>query len=344
MKPTRRQALATSLILTASGLPSFAWPQAASQAASPQAAARESSPASAKWPQRAVKLLVGFPPGSTPDLSARTIAEPLAAALGQPVIVENRAGASGNIAADLVAKATDDHTLGVVINGNLTSAKELNPKLPFDPAKDFSYLSLLAAAPLLLVAAPGLPGGRAFFEAAIAAGDRWSYGSVGNGSIGHLGVEWLKSRVPGLDAVHVPYQGNPQILTDLAGGRIEFALVPPGLALPQARAGRIRTIGLTSAGRSPVAPDQVPLSEFGVRDFDLEVWNALIGPARLSPQARRRVVEATTTLLRDGDVRRRMIDQGWQVVGSTPEGMHRRVAEEARVLAQIIRSRGITLN
>ena len=332
-----RRALTTSLILTASGLPLSRPAQAGTPAPT-------STPTVASWPRRAVKLLVGFPPGSTPDLAARTIAEPLALALGHPVIVENRAGASGNIAADLVAKATDDHTLGVVINGNLTSAKLLNPKLPFDPATDFSYLSLLATAPLLLVAAPNLPGGRGFFEAAISAGDRWSYGSVGNGSVGHLGVEWLKSRVPGLDAVHVPYQGNPQILNDLIGGQVQFALVPPGLALPQVRAGKVRAVGLTSAGRSPVAPDQPPLSTFGVRDFDLEVWNALVGPARLSAPAQRRVVDAVTTLLRDGEVRRRMIEQGWQVVGSSPEGMRRRVADEARILSQIINSRGITMN
>ncbi len=332
MNTTRRQTLATGLFLTTCGLPSLAWSQA-----SPR------SSAAAVWPQRTVKLLVGFPPGSTPDMAARTIAEPLAAALGQPVVVENRAGASGNIAADLVAKARDDHTLGVVINGNLTSAKLLNPKLPFDPAKDFSYLSLLATAPLLLVAAPDLPGGRAFLDAAVAAGNRWSYGSVGNGSVGHLGVEWLKSRVPGLEAVHVPYQGNPQILTDLIGGQIQFALIPPGLALPQVKAGKVRAIGLTSVGRSPVAPDQPPLADFGVRDFNLEVWNALIGPASLSAPAQRRIVETVTTSLRDPAVRRRMIELGWQVVGSSPEGMQRRVTDEARILSQIISSRGITL-
>ncbi len=106
----------------------------------------------ASWPTRAVRILVGFPAGSTPDMSARTLAEPLSRALGQPVIVENRPDASGNIAADLVAKATDDHTLGVVINGNLTSAKLLYPQLPYDPAKDFTPLSLLTTAPLVLVA------------------------------------------------------------------------------------------------------------------------------------------------------------------------------------------------
>jgi tripartite-type tricarboxylate transporter receptor subunit TctC len=111
----------------------------------------------AAWPTKPIRLLVGFPGGSTPDIAARTIAEPLGKALGQPVVVDNKAGASGNIAADQVAKATDDHTLGVVINGNLTSSKMLYPKLPYDPAKDFTYLSLMATAPLVLVAQNNLP-------------------------------------------------------------------------------------------------------------------------------------------------------------------------------------------
>ncbi|MBT9476692.1 MAG: tripartite tricarboxylate transporter substrate binding protein, partial [Polaromonas sp.] len=144
--------------------------------------------AAAAWPSKTVRLLVGFPGGSTPDMAARTLAEPLSRALGQPVIVENRPGASGNIAADQIAKASDDHTLGVVINGNLTSAKQLYPSLPYDPATDFAPISLLTTAPLLLVAPADQPAGAAFFAAARQGGDQWNYGSVGKGSVGHLGM------------------------------------------------------------------------------------------------------------------------------------------------------------
>ena len=156
------------------------------------------------WPTRPVKILVGFPPGSTPDIAARLLGDALAKSIGQPVVVENRPGASGNIAADLVAKAVDDHTLGVVINGNLTSAKLLNPKLPFDPARDFTLLSLLATAPLVLVAQAAQPSGAEYFTAARTAGSKWNYGSVGIGSVGHLGMEYLKLRAGSFDAVHVP--------------------------------------------------------------------------------------------------------------------------------------------
>ena len=138
--------------------------------------------------------MVGFPGGSTPDVAARILADGLAKNLNQNVFVENRPGASGNIAADLVAKASDDHTLGLVINGNLSSAKLLNPKLPFDPARDFAMLSLVANAPLVLVTQPDKPSGEDFFLAARNAGEKWNYGSVGIGSAGHLGIELLKSR------------------------------------------------------------------------------------------------------------------------------------------------------
>jgi tripartite-type tricarboxylate transporter receptor subunit TctC len=294
------------------------------------------------WPTRPVRLLVGFPPGSTPDLAARTLADPLSRSLGQPVVVDNRAGASGNIAADLVAKATDDHTLGIVINGNLTSSKMLYPDLPYDPQKDFAYLSLIATAPLVLLARNDLPSGAAFFEAGVAAGGRWNYGSVGNGSVGHLGMELLKSRVPGFKAEHIPYKGNPQVVTDLIGGQIQMALIPPGIALPQVQAGKAKAIGLT-AGKSALAPDLLPLSAAGVRDFNLEVWVALLGPAALTKAAQVRIVDALAGVMKDPDVRRKLFEQGWQAVGSSPEGMRRRVREEAAILETIISTRGITI-
>ena len=294
------------------------------------------------WPTKPIRLLVGFPGGSTPDIAARAIAEPLSRALGQPVVVDNRAGASGNIAADIVAKAADDHTIGLVINGNLTSSKMLYPKLPYDPAKDFAYLSLIATAPLVLVAQNSLPSGTAFFDAARTSGNKWSYGSVGVGSVGHLGTELLKSKVPGMAAVHVPYQGNPQVVTDLIGNQIQFALIPPGVALPQIRAGKLKAIGLTS-GRSPLAPDVPPLADAGVKDFALEVWTALLGPATLSKVAQARITKELAVIMKDPDVRRKLFEQGWQAVGTSPEGMQVRVKEEAAIMSRIIQSQGIKL-
>lgn len=296
--------------------------------------------AAAAWPTRTVRLLVGFPPGSTPDVAARILAEGLSKRLGQSVVVENKPGASGNIAADQVAKATDDHTLGVVINGNLTSAKLLNPKLPFDPAKDFSLLSLLTTAPLVLVTQPNQPGGADFFLAARNAGNKWSYGSVGIGSVGHLGVEYLKLRAGSFDAVHVPYNGNPAVITALIQGQIQMALIPPGLALPQVKAGKLKAIGL-SAGRSTLAPELPSLREAGVNNFELEVWTALVGPASLSKAAQDRLAREVPALVRDGDARQKLFNAGWQAQGTAPEALKLRVKNEAAILGGIIAMRGI---
>lgn len=294
----------------------------------------------AVWPTKPVRILVGFPGGTTPDMAARTLAEPLSKVLGQPVIIENKPGASGNIAADQVAKATDDHTLGVVINGNLTSARLLNPKLAYDPAKDFTPLSLLTTAPLVLVAPTNLPSGSAFFDAARSGGDKWNYGSVGNGSVGHLGMELLKSKAGNLQAVHVPYQGNPQVVTALLGGQIQMALVPPGIALPQIRAGKLKAIGLTS-GRSPLATEMAPLADAGVRDFNLEVWTALVGPANLSKAAQVRLNAEVSRIIRDADTRQKLFNQGWQAVGTSPEGLTSRIKSETASVKSIIEMRNI---
>lgn len=286
---------------------------------------------------------MGFPAGSTPDTTARVLADSLAPQLGQPVVVENRPGASGNIAADLVAKATDGHTFGVVINGNLTSAKLLNPKLPFDPEHDFSYISLLTAAPLVLVTQTAEPSGAAFFAAARAAGTRWNYGSVGNGSVAHLGMELLKSRVPGLQAVHVPFGGNPQVANALLAGQIQLALLPPGIAMPQVRAGKLRAIGLTGS-RSTLVPEVPSLAESGVPDLELEVLNALVGPTALPPDVVTRMSRATVDALRASENRQRLFNQGWQAIGTSPEGLALRIRSEAAQLGAIIRKQGIRID
>jgi tripartite-type tricarboxylate transporter receptor subunit TctC len=297
--------------------------------------------AQAAWPNKPVRIMVGFPGGSTPDVAARALAEALAKSLGQPVVVENRPGASGNIAADQVAKAGDDHTLGVVINGNLTSAKLLNPALPYDPAKDFTFVSLLATAPLVLVAPPDLPAGAEYFNAARASAGKWSYGSVGIGSVGHLGMEYVKSRAGNFEAVHIPYNGNPAVITAMIGGQIQMALMPPGIALPQVKAGKINAIGLTGP-RSALAPDTPSLSELGVQMDALEVWVALVGPASLSAEAQARLAREVPVAVA-GEARERLLAGGWQGVGSSADGLRQRVARETEILGGIIKARGIKI-
>jgi tripartite-type tricarboxylate transporter receptor subunit TctC len=299
-------------------------------------------PVQGAWPTKPVRIIVGFPGGSSPDTTARTLADPLSRALGQPVIIENRPGASGNMAADLVAKATDDHTLGIVINGNLTSAKLLYPQLPYDPAKDFSLVSLLTTAPLILVAPASAPGGAEFFAEARLGGTQWNYGSVGNGSVAHLGLELIKSRAPGLVPVHIPFAGNPQVVTALLGGQIQMALMPPAVAMPQVRAGKLRAIGL-AGGRSSLVPEIAPLLDAGIKNVNLEVWNALIGPASLSKAAQARLAVEVPRIIRDAEIRQKLFHQGWNAAGTSPEGLRTRIGEERAVLGNIINSQNIRI-
>ncbi len=230
----------------------------------------------------------------------------------------------------------------MVINGNLTSAKLLYSKLPYDPAKDFTPISLLTTAPLVLVAPVNQPSGSEFFVAARNGGNKWNYGSVGNGSVGHLGMELLKSTAGNLEAVHIPYQGNPQVVTALLGGQIQMALVPPGIALPQIRGGKLKAIGLTS-GRSPLATEIAPLADAEIRNFNLEVWTALIGPASLSKAAQARLNQEVSRIIRDGDTRQKLFNQGWQAVGTSPEGLISRIRSETAIMGGIIAMRGIKI-
>ena len=298
------------------------------------------------WPAKPLRIIVGFPPGSSPDLTARTFSEPLSHALGQPVIVENKVGAGGAIGADAVAKAADGHTIGLFINVNLTIARLINPRLPYDPLKDLAPLSLVGLSPLVLtapVSQPGVPAdadARAFFAAARRAGDRWSYGTPGVGTQGHLGTELLKART-GINPVHVPYPGYPQVATAMLGGQLQMALLPPALALAQERAGKLRLIGVTSAGRSPLAPQVPSLSELGVKDVQLEMWNAFAAPAAMPAPHRARLAAVIGEVARTPEVRARLFQQGWQAVGSSAEGLANRIQADTRTLGEIIRQRQI---
>jgi tripartite-type tricarboxylate transporter receptor subunit TctC len=307
-----------------------------------QKAAQKAAAPAAPWPTKPIKILVGFPGGSTPDLVARTIAEPLSKALGQPVIVENRAGAGGNIAADLVAKSTDNHTIGVMINGNMTIAKLLNPAVPYDPVKDLAPLSLIGTAPLLLTAPANAPGNTAqeFFLASRNAGNKWSYGTPGVGTVGHLGMELLKTKT-NMDPVHVPYPGNPQVINAMIGGQIQLSLLPPALAAAQVRAGKLKAIGVTSLARSPLVPEYPSLNEQGIRGFQLEIWTAAAAPASMPKPLAAKLSQLISEIARSPEVRQKLFQQGWQVAGTTAEGLANRIKADTAVLGGVIAMRGI---
>ena len=297
------------------------------------------------WPSRPVHLIVGFPAGSSPDLTARALAEPLSKALGQPVVVDNKVGAGGNIAADAVAKATDGHTLGLMINGNMTIARILNPKVSYDPLKDLAPVSLIGTAPLLLTAPAGSPGETPaqWLEQARKAGNQLSYGSPGVGTVAHLGMELLKQKAS-IDPVHVPYPGNPQIINAMLGGQVQLALLPPGLAMTQVKAGKLRAIGTTSTGRSTLVPEAASLAEVGVKDYQLEIWNAVAAPASMPSAQVHKLSALISGIVRSPEMRQRLFQQGWQVVGSSPEGLKNRIDADTKALGEIIRQQKIELN
>ena len=295
------------------------------------------------WPTKTVRLIVGFPGGSSPDLTARTLAEPLSKALGQPVIVENKVGAGGNIGADYVAKATDNHTLGLMINGNMTTAKLLNPKLAYDPLKDLQPVSLVGVSPLVLTAPLNAPGATAaeFFKAAKAAGDSWSYGSPGVGTVGHVGMELLKSRT-GMQVVHVPFPGYAQVAGGLVGGLLQLSMLPPAQAIAQVKGGKLRAIGVTSSGRSSLAPDYPSMAEAGVPTFNLEIWNAVAAPKNLPAPVVAKLSKLISEISRTPEVRQKLFQQGWQVVGSSPEGLANRIQSDTALFGGVIKTLGVS--
>ena len=300
----------------------------------------------ASWPNKPVRIVVGFPGGSSPDLTARTFSEPLSKLLGQPVIVENKAGAGGNIGAAEVARAKDDHTIGLMINGNMTIAKILNPAAPYDPLKDLAPLTLVGTSPLVLTApveqadVPKGADGKAFFAAAKAAGDKWSYGTPGIGTIGHLGTELLKART-GINPLHIPYNSYPQVATAMGGGQLQMAMLPPALAHAQAQAGKIRLIGVTSSGRSPLAPDVPSMAELGV-NLDLQMWNAFAAPVGMPQAIRTKLSNMLIEIARTPEVREKLFQQGWQMVATSPEGLANRVKKDTAELSRLIKEQKIS--
>jgi tripartite-type tricarboxylate transporter receptor subunit TctC len=207
-----------------------------------------------------------------------------------------------------------------------------------------SALPLLAVAPLVLaVPASMTASGAEFFHAAREAGDRWNYGTPGVGTVAHLGMELLKGHA-GMGAVHVPYPGNPQVIAAMLSDQLQMALLPPGLAMAQVRAGKLRAIGVTSRGRSSVVPELPSLAELGVRDMQMEIWNAMAAPNSLPKAHVNRLAVVLTEIVRRPEIRQNILNQGWQVAGTAPEGLAQRVQADTAAMAEVIRRNNIRPN
>ena len=294
------------------------------------------------YPARPVKVVVPFPPGSTPDVVGRTLAAKLQDALGQPVVVDNRAGAGGNIGAEAVAKApADGYTLLVGTNGPVAINKYLYPSLPYDPEKDLAPISLLATAPQMLVVVPELKvdSFRAFIDYARSHPGRISYGSVGSGSASHLTMELLKSEAK-IFAVHIPYRGFPPAVTDMLAGNIHamFAIIPG--VLPHVKAGRMRALGVTSLKRSELAPDVPSVAELGHARLESLAWIGLLGRGGTPQGILDRLSREAIRAMGAADVREVLGRQGFDVVAGSSSDFSRWIRLESDKWSGVIRASG----
>lgn len=293
------------------------------------------------WPSKPVRFIVGFSAGSTPDLIARTIGEPLSQLAGQPIVVENKPGASGNIAADVVAKAHDEHTVGVMINANLTIAHILNPSITYDPHHDLAPICMVGTTPFVLVTSPKWA--KSGLDQLRAAGSKLNYGSVGIGSMAHLGMEILTSKL-GIKPTHVPYPGNPKVLQALMANEIDLAFVPAGIAMQQVKSGNVGALAIASAKRSELAPGVPTLAELGVPGIEIEGWVAVAVPATMEEAHRKKLEALVLKVLGSPEVRKQLTQQGWDVVAMPSEAFTRRIETETAMLSKIIKAQNIHVN
>jgi tripartite-type tricarboxylate transporter receptor subunit TctC len=296
------------------------------------------------YPSKPVRVIVTFPPGSTPDIVGRALAGRLQEALGQPFVVENRSGAGGNVGADAVAKAAPDgYTLLVSTNGVFAINKALYKSMPFDPDKDLVPLSLLATAPQMLVVQPslGLKDFKGFIEYAKRNPGKLSYGSVGGGSASHLTMELLKSDAA-VDLVHVPYKGFPPAVTDLLSGNIHtmFAIVPG--VLPHVKAGKMTPLAVTALKRSGLAPEVPSVAELGLPQLESLAWIGLGAPAGLPADVVDRITSETARGMRRSEVRELLGRQGFDVVAGSPAEFSKWIQAESAKWTRVIRTSGAT--
>jgi tripartite-type tricarboxylate transporter receptor subunit TctC len=296
-----------------------------------------------EWPNKPLRFVVGFSAGSTPDLIARTIGDPLSQLLGQPVVVENKPGASGNIAADIVAKARDDHTVGVMININLTIARILNPTVTYDPRTDLAPICLVGTTPFLLAISPKWMEQKAGIDQLRAAGSKLNYGSVGIGSMAHLGMELLCAKL-GVKPTHIPYPGNPQVLQALAASEIDLAFVPAGIAMQQVNGGKIGALAVASAKPSDLAPGVPTLSTLGVKDVEIEGWVAVAVATAMAETHRKKLETQVLEVLGSPEVRKQLTQQGWDVAALPSDALARRLETETGMLSKIITAQNIHVN
>jgi tripartite-type tricarboxylate transporter receptor subunit TctC len=296
------------------------------------------------YPAKPVKVVIPYPPGSTPDIVGRTLSSKLQESLGQPFVVENRTGAGGNIGAEAVAKSpADGHTLLIGINGPAAINKFLYKGLNYDSDRDLMPVSLLATSPQMLVATPAVPASsfRDFIDHVRANPGRLSYASVGSGSASHLTMELFKNDAK-LFIVHIPYRGFPPAVTDMLAGNIDtmFAIIPA--VLPQVRAGRMKALAVTGLRRSALAPEVPSVGELGYPQLESLAWIGLLAPAGTPQAVVGRVSQETMRSMQAADVRDSLGKQGFDVVASSPGDFASWIRSEQAKWSKVIKASGAT--
>ncbi|OZI31947.1 ABC transporter substrate-binding protein [Bordetella genomosp. 10] len=304
-------------------------------------------PAKADWPDRPIVLIVPFPAGSSPDLLARLVSEPLSQTLGQPIIVENKPGAGGNIGTRMAAQAKPDgYTLLFTINGPLTTAPTLYKKtLGYDPFTDLAPVTLVATSPNVL-AVPGdlnVKDLKQFVDMTRERPGALNYGTVGPGSASQLAMEMFKSQA-GLDLVHIPYAGFPQVIGAIIGGDIQAAFMVPAIAMPQTRDGRVKVLAVTSLQRSPVLPDVPTMAEQGYPDFEAISWDAVLVPAGTPSVIIERLNSELARIIDSDKVRQQMAMQYFTPAPSSPAELTTRMRDEKARWDKIIEKLNLSLD
>jgi tripartite-type tricarboxylate transporter receptor subunit TctC len=298
----------------------------------------------APWPARPIRLVVPFPPGGPTDIVARVLAERMSRTLGQPIIVENRPGANGNIGNDAVAKAEPDGHTVLYNTSSIALSPALYTRLPYDALRDLAPVVQTATIPLVLAVHPGLPvrDVRGFVEHLRARPGALSYGSAGNGNVTHLAA-FLLLRSQGLEAVHVGYRGSAPALVDAASGQVQFLTDTVNSALPLIREGRLRALAVTSARRLAPLADVPTVAETLIPGFEVGAWQGIMVPARTPAAVIAALNAAALGALADAEVRAKLAEQGTEPLGSTPEEYGRILREETARWGRVIAESGVRL-
>jgi len=305
------------------------------------------APANAQqYPSRLVKLVVPQAPGGATDVFARKIGQVLSERWGQPVIVENRAGAAGTTGTDAVAKSpADGYTLLVTYAGSQAINQSLYPKLPFDSVKDFQTVATLAVTPFFLIAKPGLPAKDLgeFLALARRQPDAYTFASSGNGSVNHLLGEMLKTEA-GVKILHVPYRGVAQAITDVIGGQVDTAFSSVPSVLQMIRGGQVRALAVSSARRVAVAPEVPTIAESGFPGFDVNPWWGILAPAGTDMAIVRKINAEVGDILRGKEMSDFLAAQGAEPFIASPEEFRRMLEADVEKWAKVVKAAGVTLN